>query len=137
MSRARRVHFPKPALRDVTREGIDPTTARAHCTNNCTVGATVRFFSLTNTTGHGRLGKSIGKTFRPCFALRWSIEPGTAATKRPEASNWLRRATENVSTLILGTSWPMAANASFTSKTFQLLGGSTQGAPANSASSIL
>ena len=46
------------------------------------------FFKVTSTTGHGRLGRSIGRILnRYGFVLMFSIEPGSADTKRPVASN--------------------------------------------------
>src|SRR5262245_46099919 len=65
----------------------EATTSRTHCANCSTGGATVRFFSVTITTGHGRLGKAIGRTRMSGCALTWSIEPGTAAMNSPDTSN--------------------------------------------------
>ena len=81
-------HLSDRRLLDEGREGIELKVARAHCTNSSTAGASVRFFNVTSTTGHGRLGRSIGKILsRDGLVLRFSIEPGSADTKRPVASN--------------------------------------------------
>src|SRR5256885_488070 len=75
----------------------------------CATGLSVRFFSVTIATGHGRTGTSTGNTFTDSSsALRCMMELGKAVMKGPVASKLARKGTEKVTRRGFGTERPRA-----------------------------
>ena len=83
---------------------IDFETSRAHSMKRSTTGLSVRFFSVTIVTGHGRTGKSTGNTFE----LNRTTDLGIAVMNGPLARKWAMTGMEGVTRLALGMARPRA-----------------------------
>src|SRR5215510_14069743 len=84
---------------------IDFATSRAHSMKRSTTGLSVRCFSVTIVTAHGRTGKSTGNTFSE---LKCVTDLGHAVTNRLVATKWVWAGIEDVTRLALGMARPRA-----------------------------
>ena len=82
-------------------------TSRVHSRKRSTTGLSVRFFSVTSATGHGRTGNATGSiASENLSAKRRMYELGNVAIYGPAASKLTRTALEMVSRRIFGMSMP-------------------------------
>ncbi len=68
-------------------------------------GLSVRFFSVTMLTGHGRAGKSTGNTLSD---LKYATDRGIEVMNWPSARKWVMTDMDSVTRLALGMARPRA-----------------------------
>src|SRR6266849_5877924 len=78
---------------------IGRVKSRAHAMKRSATGLSVRFFSVTMLTGHGRAGKSTGNTLRD---LKYATDLGIAVMNWPSARKWVMTDIDSVTRLALG-----------------------------------